>query len=135
MGKVKQITASLAGGKEAIPALAAALAGAGVRLRGLLFEGDRVRIIPDDPEGALAALRDAGIEGWLGNALCVEMNDDASALADLMERLGRAGVVVEAAYTGPPGRGVRTRWYLTVSDLESSLRVTDGGPDQDVRGA
>jgi hypothetical protein len=135
MGKVKQITANLAGVEGAVPALAEALAGAGVRLLGLLFEGDRVRIIPDDPEGALAALRDAGIEGWLGNALSVEMSDDATAFSDLLEKLGRAGVVVEAAYTGPPGRGTRTWWYLTVSDLESSLKVTGGGPDQDERGA
>lgn len=123
MGKVKQITATLGPDQGGAGALLAALAEGRVRIRALLMEGGKARFVADDPERALAALREAGIEGWLGEALAIDAPADPAGIAGLVERLARAGVKVEAAYTGPAGTPTGGMVILSVSDLETALEI------------
>jgi hypothetical protein len=123
MGKVQQITATLAPEERGLARLVEALGDGRIAIRAFQAERGKARMVVDDPERALAALRDAGIEGWLGEALSVAVPPDPKALGDLVERLSAAGVAVEAAYTGPWEGPGRVRMILVVSDLETSMAL------------
>ena len=126
MGRVKQITVALRASGGTTAALMGALGKGKIRLRACLSEAGTARLVVDDPERTLAALRDAGLEGWLGEAVSVDLPADPKVLESLVDKLEATGVEIEAAYTGTADGPGRAALILVVSDIEKSLEVIEG---------
>ena len=58
-----------------------------------------MRIIADDNEKALSALKDAGFLSTSVNLVAVEVPDTSGALAELLIELGEHGISVEYMYS------------------------------------
>ena len=124
--KVHDVKAEIGDAPEALRRAAAALGAAAVRIRAMATEGGRLRLLPDDPERAIAALAEAGIEAWIGAAIAVPIGDRPEALSEVLEKLAAEGVRVEAVYTGSSDPAGRPVGILVVSDLDAALRIVGG---------
>ncbi|MCZ6691388.1 MAG: hypothetical protein O7H41_17510 [Planctomycetota bacterium] len=122
--KTSQITTTLDSPRGSFTFLVSALAKNHIRMRAFQLDGDRARIVVDDPDLALAALREVGIEAWVGEVIVVETSSDPDALEAILLDLKDAGVEIAAACTAPTDSGTGLRTYLTVSDLEAAMRAT-----------
>jgi len=82
--------------------VAQALARRGVNIKalaGLAMGGDAVvRVLPDDIAAARSALESAGIRFSEGEVHVVLLENKAGVLADVANRLGDAGINLEALY-------------------------------------
>lgn len=133
MEKVKQITVRAGTEGGLLRSIPGALGKEGVQIRAFHLEGDTARMVVDDPERALSALREARVEGWLGDALAVDLPDEPGAVGALLKKLLEAGVEIVGAYTAPTPGPDRLRLILTVSDLETSLEVGADSPTRESR--
>ena len=100
---IKQIAVFLENESGKASACCKALKNAGVNLRALSIADTKefgiLRIIADDNEKALSALKDAGFLSTSVNLVAVEVPDTSGALAELLIELGEHGISVEYMYS------------------------------------
>ena len=125
MRQVSQITADLGPAPDAFQRAVERLAAAGVGIRALARQGTHLRLLSNDPDRALGALGEAGVEAWLGDALSVEVENRPGTVERIVARLLEGGIDVPAAYTGAARASGRTLLVLTCSDVEKALDLLD----------
>ena len=100
---LKQIAVFLENKEGRVSACCKALKEAGVNLRSMSIADTKefgiLRLITDDNEKALVALKGAGFLSSLVELVGLEVPDKAGALSDLLIALGEGGVNVEYMYS------------------------------------
>ncbi len=100
---IKQIAVFLENQSGKASACCKALKNAGVNLRALSIADTKefgiLRVIADDNDKALSALKDAGFLATSVELVAVEVPDTSGALAELLIKLGEHGVSVEYMYS------------------------------------
>ena len=86
-----------------------------------------VRIICDEPQRATAILDDRGFGASVTYVTAVEVPDRPGGLADVLEKLGRAGVNVEYAYCFVEPAGASAVDILKVDDVSAEDVLTAAG--------
>lgn len=80
-----------------------------------------VRLIVDDPSAAIHILGDHGVLVVENDVLCVEVDDQPGALAEVARKLAEADVNIEYAY-GTSDSG-RAKLYVRVCDTKQGKKV------------
>lgn len=127
--ELTQISVFLENHPGALAAASRTLASAGVNLRALaIAETERfgiMRIIPSDPDAALAALGAAGYTTKTTPVVGVEVPDRAGGLADLLEVFTGTGVSIEYMYAELGGGADRALLVMKFTPREEALRLLD----------
>ena len=100
---IKQIAVFLENQSGKASACCKALKNAGINLRALSIADTKefgiLRVIADDNDKALNALKNAGFLATCVELVGLEVPDKSGALADLLIELGEAGISVEYMYS------------------------------------
>ena len=127
MRKARQFTGRLADRRGVLGELAAALWGKGVNIRGFLadLEGrtGSVHLVVDKPAAARQAFVECGSSATEEEVVVLTVADKPGNLEGWAKKLGKAGIKIEYAYSGPAGSNGKTDTYLAVSDASGALRV------------
>ena len=106
---IDQITVFLENKQGHLAELCRTLSDAGVNMQALTIAETKdygvVRIIADDTDKALAALKEAGIAGRAAKVTAVELPNEPGALARLLELLDAHGYDVHYGYCFGVGEG------------------------------
>lgn len=110
MPKTTQITLTLASKPGVLAQITGTLARAGVNITAVCAaEGSggrgKIRLLVDNPQRAVDALRAAKFRPGQEEALALTLDNRPGALAEVAERLGRARVNVKCAYATTQGGG------------------------------
>jgi len=129
MEVVPQLSAFLENRAGVLAALTADLARHGIGIRALtmanLVDHAVVRLVVTDTRRALHLLGERGVLAVTSDLIAVPVADETGAIADLARRLGRAGVNIEYAYSGPgPDGGAVV--YLHVRDVRKARAALRG---------
>lgn len=110
-----------------------ALADAEVNIDALLLEGSVdfgvARLHVDKPRKGEQALRNAGFQTKMGDALVITMMNEPGVLVDITKKLAKAKINVEAIFGTAAKRAGEAEFVLMVDDLEKARKVlglTDG---------
>lgn len=92
----------------ALAELAEVLAGAGVNIEAMLLEGSldfgNVRLHVSSPRKAEKALKDAGYQYRMGEAITINLGNEPGALAEVARKLAKAKINIDALFgTTAPG--------------------------------
>jgi hypothetical protein len=131
MEVVTQLSVFLENRAGVLADLTADLAAHGIGIRALtianLVDHAVVRLVVSDPQHALHLLGERGVLAVTTQVLAVPIPDQTGAIADLARRLGRAGVNIEYAYSGPRPGG-QAVVYIHVVDLKTARAALRGTP-------
>ena len=122
-----QIVVFLENRTGALAELCEVLADAKINIEALLLEGSvdfgNIRLHVSAPRKAEKALRDAGYQFRVAEALILKLSNEPGALADATKKLAKAKVNVEALFgTTAPGSD-EAEFVLMVSDVEKARKV------------
>lgn len=122
-----QIVVFLENRPGALAELADALAAADVNIEAILLEGSvdfgNVRLHVSAPRKAEKALRDAGFQFRIAEALILHLSNEPGALADAAKKLSKAKVNIDALFgTTAPGTN-DAEFVLMVSDVEKAKKA------------
>ena len=99
---VKQISVFVENKKGKLSEVARYLADHGVNLKALSIADTQdfgiLRLICDDPDAAKTVLEEGGYLTKTNNVLAAALSDQPGALADILDILNEAGVVIEYTY-------------------------------------
>jgi hypothetical protein len=105
------------------------LGDAGINIRALSIAevGDFgiIRMIVEDPEGAVKALKDSGLTAKVTDVLGIEMENKPGGLAHIADVLGEAGVNIEYAYAFVTKDRERAVLITRVDDVDKGKAVLD----------
>lgn len=107
----------------ALARVARLLAAHNINLRGLVVDGTGIHLLTHALAPVLAALEENGLPYQEQEVHEVLLEDRPGALADLCERLGKAGINIVTAFgvaTGSAGR-----IYISVTDLPHAAPIID----------
>ncbi|MDR1422523.1 MAG: hypothetical protein LBI64_06650 [Coriobacteriales bacterium] len=100
---IKQLSVFVENKAGHLARITAALEAAKISIRGFSLADTAdfgiVRIIVDQPEAAMAALRGVGILARMNDMICIELPDTPGALDEVFTAVGDAGLNVEYAYS------------------------------------
>ena len=85
-----------------------------------------IRLVVSDARKALHLLGERGVLAVTSEVIAVDLPNEAGALAEIAQRLGRAGVNIDYAYGSCPPDAASGPLYVHVSDLKKAralLRV------------
>ncbi|HUR69944.1 MAG TPA: ACT domain-containing protein [Candidatus Thermoplasmatota archaeon] len=122
-----QIVVFLENRPGALSELADVLASAEVNIEALLLEGSvdfgSLRLHVSAPRKAEKALREAGYQFRVAEALTLKLSNEPGALADATKRLAKAKINIEALFgTTAPG-SEEAEFVLMVSDVEKARKA------------
>lgn len=122
-----QIVVFLENRPGALAELCDVLADAEINIEALLLEGSvdfgNIRLHVSAPRKAEKALRDAGYQFRIAEALILKLSNEPGALADATKKLAKAKVNIEALFgTTAPGSD-EAEFVLMVSDVEKARKV------------
>ena len=104
-----------------------AMAARGVNLLSLDAGGwldhNIVRLVPSDPNKAMAVLRKHRLDVGVHSVLCVKLSDKAGAVARAATALGKAGINIEYLYATGGHAGDQALVVLRTSDNRNAQRV------------
>jgi hypothetical protein len=125
--KVRQLSVFIENRAGRITEAADLLAKAGLQIRGFAVadtaEFGILRLIVDDPDRAVAVLREDGFTVRETVVLCVELPDRPGGLAEVLHVVSDAGVNIEYVYSL-----ISTYIALTVADPDRALELLEGQP-------
>jgi hypothetical protein len=130
--KVRQLSVFLENAPGRMAAVTRALADSGLNLRAFCVADTEnygiLRVIVDDPEGARDALKEAGFTARLTDVIAVEVPDHPGGLADVLEKLDRAGVNIEYLYAFCEKCRDNALVIFRVEDIDAAVKtLTEGG--------
>ena len=122
-----QIVVFLENRPGALSELCEVLAAAEINIEALLLEGSvdfgNVRLHVSNARKAEKALRDAGYQFRVGEALALQLSNEPGALADAAKKLAKAKVNIDALFgTTAPGTN-EAEFVLMVSDVEKARKA------------
>jgi len=122
-----QIVVFLENRPGALAELCDVLTYAGINIEALLLEGSvdfgNVRLHVSAPRKAEKALRDAGYQFRVAEALTIKLSNEPGALADATKKLAKAKVNIDALFgTTAPGTQL-AEFVLMVDDVEKARKV------------
>lgn len=121
---IEQLSVFLENKAGRLAELARVLGDGGFNMRALVIadtsEFGVARVIADKPRAARAALEQAGFGVAVTEMVGVEVPDRPGGLADVLERLGEAGVNVEYAYAVVTPGGSEAVGIFRVEDVHSA---------------
>ncbi len=127
MPKVTQLSAWVENRPGMLGQVADALGAKKVDIRAFLATvmGGRgfVRVVVDRPKAARKVFAAHGWKTTEDEVVEVTIGDKPGALGRVADRLGAAGVNIEYAYLGTPGRPGKVNLYLAVRDVKGALRA------------
>ncbi len=127
MSKVRQLAVFVENKAGRLSEVTGALGDAGVNIRGFSVsdtaEYGIVRLVVDDPERGLAALKDAGFTVKESEVICLELPDEPGSLAQALRVVSDAGVNMEYVYSL-----ISTYVVLNVSDVDRALEMLSDRP-------
>lgn len=122
-----QIVVFLENRPGALAEVADVLAETGVNIEAILLEGSvdfgNVRLHVSATKKAEKALRDAGFQFRIAEAITVKLSNEPGALADVSKKLAKAKVNIDALFgTTAPGTD-RAEFVIMVSDVEKAKKA------------
>jgi hypothetical protein len=86
-----------------------------------------VRLVLSDPRKAVHLFEQAGLLVLEKDVICVSVSNKAGTLADIAERLSKAGINIEYAYCAAEEKQMKGLLVLRPSDTAKALRVLKRG--------
>lgn len=124
---VKQISIFLENTKGRLAEVTRLLAARGVNIRALSLADTAdfgvLRIIVNDPDACLAALKESGMIAQVTEVLAVEMADKPGGLSRVLAALDAAGLNVEYMYAYVEKTGDNAIVICKIDDKERAARV------------
>lgn len=126
---VKQLSVFMENKGGSVSEVTDQLGRAGVNIRGFSVSDTAdygiVRLVVDNPELGLVALRDAGFAVKANDVLCVELPDHPGGLAGVLKIVSGAGVNIDYVYSL-----IGTYVVINVADVDRALGLLRGKPVQ-----
>lgn len=124
MRSARQFTVKFADRPGALGALASALWGRGVNIRAFLAEfnghSGNIHLVVDNYAAARKVFVEQGSNAREEKVLVLTRPDERGSLTRLRRKLGRAGVRIQYAYSGPARAKGKINTYLAVSNRRKS---------------
>lgn len=89
-------------------------------------DAGKVHLITDDPKRAEEVLQESGHVPQSREAIVVTIPDQPGALGRLANKLGTAGVNIEASFITASVDGHSVRCAFSVDDVDTAVEVVDG---------
>lgn len=89
-----------------------------------------LRFVAEDGSAARTVLNKLNLPTTETDVLCVEMSNNAGALADVAGSLGKNHININYAYVTSGAPGGKTTGVFKVADLNKAQRVLKGSPTQ-----
>ncbi len=128
---VKQISVFIENKSGRMAEATRAISDAGVNIRALAVadtsELGVLRLICDDMDKALGALKDAGFTATANNVIAAQVPDRPGGLADLLEKLRDNGINVEYLYAYFTKTTDNAVVIIRVDDKEKTAETLEGG--------
>jgi len=125
--RVKQLSVFLENQPGRLASAAAILRDAAINIRALSLADTAdfgiLRMIVDDPNAALAAMKKAGFSVAETDVLAVRLSDRPGGLAAVAEKLSRAGIGIEYLYAFVGKQGDEAVVVLRVEDIDRTAGV------------
>jgi hypothetical protein len=122
---IDQLTVFLGNDKGRLTAMCRALGNAGIQMHSLVLADTTdygiVRVICDNPQGATAALAEAGFTASLAKVLAVEVPNVPGGLADVFAALDAADVNIEYSYCFTNAEGKATLALKVDQNIKQEL--------------
>jgi hypothetical protein len=127
MARAKQISAWVADRPGMLAKVAESLGAKGIAIRAFMasvIDGRGfVRVVVDRPAAAKRIFLAHGWKTTEDDVVEVTIPDRPGAVAEVADRLGRAGVNIEYAYLGKAKSARKANLYLAVSDVRGAARA------------
>ncbi len=125
--KVKQLSVFLENEPGRLAAATEVLREAGINIRALSLADTThfgiLRMIVDDPDAALEAMKEQGYSVAETDVLVVRLADQPGGLASVAEVFSRAGVNIEYLYAFVGKHGDEAMVVLRVEDTDNAIRL------------
>ena len=125
--EIKQISVFLENSAGRLGEVTRALANAGVNLRAISLADTEtfgiLRLIVNDCDLALNALKEAGYTAKLTDVVAVEIEDRPGSLADVMELFRKTNVNIEYLYASLEGKSGKAVVVLKLEDHSKGLQI------------
>ncbi len=127
---VKQLTILLANSPGSLSNVCADMASKDINILAMsvldTIDSGLIRMVVDDHEHAVKALKDAGLNVIETDVLSLEMTHKPGTLAEITKRLSKARINIEYAYVSvPPGDG-KSIGIFWVSNLKKASEILEG---------
>ncbi|MDR1127214.1 MAG: ACT domain-containing protein [Treponema sp.] len=127
MAELRQISVFLENLAGRLGEVTHVLADAGVNMRAISIADTAdfgiLRLIVDDTDKAIAALKAAGFTTRLTNVAAVEIEDKPGSLAKVMELFQQSKVNIEYLYASLEGKAGKAAVIFKLSDHEKGLEI------------
>ena len=130
MSIVKQLTILLANSPGSLSNVCADMASKDINILAMsvldTIDSGLIRMVVDDHEHAVKALKDAGLNVIETDVLSLEMTHKPGTLAEITKQLSKARINIEYAYVSvPPGDG-KSIGIFWVSNLKKASEILEG---------
>lgn len=127
---VKQLTILLANSPGSLSNVCADMASKDINILAMsvldTIDSGLIRMVVDDHERAVKALKDAGLNVIETDVLSLEMTHKLGTLAEITKQLSKARINIEYAYVSvPPGDG-KSIGIFWVSNLKKASEILEG---------
>ena len=127
---VKQLTILLANSPGSLSNVCADMASKDINILAMsvldTIDSGLIRMVVDDHERAVKALKDAGLNVIETDVLSLEMTHKPGTLAEITKQLSKARINIEYAYVSvPPGDG-KSIGIFWVSNLKKASEILEG---------
>lgn len=127
---VKQLTILLANSPGSLSNVCSDMASKNINILAMsvldTIDSGLIRMVVDDHEHAVKALKDAGLNVIETDVLSLEMTHTLGTLAEITKQLSKARINIEYAYVSvPPGDG-KSIGIFWVSNLKKASEILEG---------
>ena len=127
---VKQLTILLANSPGSLSNVCADMASKDINILAMsvldTIDSGLIRMVVDDHEHAVQALKDAGLNVIETDVLSLEMTHKPGTLAEITKQLSKARINIEYAYVSVPPGDWKSIGIFWVSNLKKASEILEG---------